>query len=421
MPRGGSARVDIAAYGAAAGATASASPATVVEARWPASASACLSAETIRPRTSPRIAEAHFGLGGMDVDVDEGRIAFQEQRQRRMAVAREEIRIGAAHRADQQLVAHRPAVDEQELHRAVGAVVGRQAREAREPHALALDVDRRGVVAEIAAHDAARGGSSRPLNEIRFRLQIERAASVERQRERDIGPRHREALDHIERRQVFGARGFQEFEPRRRRVEQLAHLDARAVLAAWRGTPPARAQRRAAVDADLVRLARRRCGWRSKAAPPRRSTAAPRRGSPSSRCAERSSSARASTSRGARRRARDRPRSMPSPSSSTRIRSAPPADTAMSMRVAPGVERVLDQLLHGAGRPLDHLARGDAVDRAFGEPANLHARSYPPLEGGSKREALRGGVFHRSWTPPRKILRYARIFRPSLKGRVYLP
>ena len=71
-----------------------------------------------QPAHQPGIAEAHFRLGGMHIHIHESRIAIEEQRQRRMAVARQEIGIGAAHRADQQLVAHRPAIDEQELHAA---------------------------------------------------------------------------------------------------------------------------------------------------------------------------------------------------------------------------------------------------------------------------------------------------------------
>ncbi len=37
-----------------------------------------------------------------------------------------------------------------------------------------------------------------------------------------------------------------------------------------------------------------------------------------------------------------------------------------------GVERVLDQLLDRGGRPLDHLAGGDAVDDGLGQPADGH-------------------------------------------------
>ena len=37
-----------------------------------------------------------------------------------------------------------------------------------------------------------------------------------------------------------------------------------------------------------------------------------------------------------------------------------------------GVERVLDQFLDHARRPLDHLAGGDAVDDGFGKLADGH-------------------------------------------------
>ena len=41
----------------------------------------------------------------------------------------------------------------------------------------------------------------------------------------------------------------------------------------------------------------------------------------------------------------------------------------------PGVERVLDQFLDRRGRPLDHFARGDAVDGQGIETANWHGIS----------------------------------------------
>ena len=43
--------------------------------------------------------------------------------------------------------------------------------------------------------------------------------------------------------------------------------------------------------------------------------------------------------------------------------------------VRPGIQRVLDQLLDGRGRPLNHLAGGDAVDENGIEPANGHGLS----------------------------------------------
>ncbi len=127
----------------------------VVAARWPSRASASFSARTISPRTSAAVAEAHLGLGRMHVDVDLARIERDEQRQQRMAVARQIVGIGRAHRADQQLVAHRPAVDEQILPERIGARQRRQAGKAGHAHAFALGVDGDGIGAEIGPEHVA--------------------------------------------------------------------------------------------------------------------------------------------------------------------------------------------------------------------------------------------------------------------------
>ena len=42
------------------------------------------------------------------------------------------------------------------------------------------------------------------------------------------------------------------------------------------------------------------------------------------------------------------------------------------MRARAGIDRVLDQFLHGRGRTLDHLARRDAVDQDGIEAADGH-------------------------------------------------
>ncbi len=65
---------------------------------------------------------------------------------------------------------------------------------------------------------------------------------------------------------------------------------------------------------------------------------------------------------------------MPSPSSVTRMSESPPAAVTTSMSRGAGVERVLDQLLDHAARPLDHLAGGDAVDGLGAELADGHGR-----------------------------------------------
>ena len=64
---------------------------------------------------------------------------------------------------------------------------------------------------------------------------------------------------------------------------------------------------------------------------------------------------------------------MPAPSSATRISRRPPPSVTISMRARAGIERILDELLDHAGRPLHHLAGGDAVDDALGQLADWHA------------------------------------------------
>ena len=63
-------------------------------------------------------------------------------------------------------------------------------------------------------------------------------------------------------------------------------------------------------------------------------------------------------------------RFMPWPSSAMRISLRPPASTSTRMRLAPGVERVLQQLLHHRRGPVHHLAGGDLVGNLVGKNAN---------------------------------------------------
>ena len=72
-----------------------------------------------------------------------------------MAVARQVIGVSRAHRAEQQLVAHRAAVDEQILPERIGARQRRQAGEAGDAHALALGFDGKRIGAEILAQHVA--------------------------------------------------------------------------------------------------------------------------------------------------------------------------------------------------------------------------------------------------------------------------
>ncbi len=78
-----------------------------------------------------------------------------------MAVARHHLRIGAADRADQQPVAHRPAVDEQILMVRHAPVEGRQAGDAAQHQILAHPVDRHRIVGELPV--GQRGDAGRAI------------------------------------------------------------------------------------------------------------------------------------------------------------------------------------------------------------------------------------------------------------------
>ncbi len=180
------------------------------------------------------IAEPHLGLGRMHIGIDLAGIERHEQRHHGMAVARQIVGIGRAHRAENELVAHRPAVDEQILPERVGARQRRRRGKTFDHDAFALGAHLNGAGAKIRAQDvaeprqpAAGAGQRRgPGN---------RRAFLAGQREGDIRPRHRKAPHHLADRFGLGAVGLEKFQPRRRGVEEIADLDAGALARA----PPA--------------------------------------------------------------------------------------------------------------------------------------------------------------------------------------
>ena len=174
------------------------------------------------------VTKAHLGLGRMHVGIDLLRIKRHEQRHHRMTVARQIVRIGGAHRAQNQLVAHRAAVDEQILPERIGAGQRRCRRKTFDHDAVAFGAHFDGAVSKIRAEDIAeprqpagragqRGGPGH------------RRAFFARQRKGDVGPRHGEAPHHLADRLGLGAVGLEKFQPRRCGVKQIADLDAGAV------------------------------------------------------------------------------------------------------------------------------------------------------------------------------------------------
>ena len=177
-----------------------------------------------------RIAEPHLGLGRMDVDVDIAGIDLKIERHQRVAVAGQEVGIGAAQRALQQAVAHRPAVHEQVLVSRVAAIIGRQSGEPGQPHALAFMIDGQGVFRELPSHDRRQAGQA-TIRPLALRRQAQGAATVQIQGERHILMRHCLALDLVGDRQRLGPLGLHELQAGGGGVEQVAHLNPGAVRA----------------------------------------------------------------------------------------------------------------------------------------------------------------------------------------------
>ena len=263
----------------------------VVEARCSASFRRCLIAPTMRPRTGAGVAEAHFGFRRVDVDVDLRRIAVDEERRDRMPVARQEIEIGAAQRAEQRLSRTGAPVDEQELLRRVRPAIGRQARPGRRaasPRARASSGTE--FAAKSSPEQPGASRSAKPASPDACGRPVEARAEVGRRSEKRtsgaaIASRLTASADGQRLRPV----GFEELEPRRRGGEQVARprpacprRAAPGATALLRCRPRPEAEPVGAPGASRVRC---------RAAPPRRSRAAPRRGSRRWRCAMRSPSA----------------------------------------------------------------------------------------------------------------------------------
>jgi hypothetical protein len=178
---------------------------------------------------------------------------------RGMAVAGQEIGVSAFERAEEQPVFDRPAVDEEILRQRIGAVVGRHRRVSGEMHAFAFRFDFGCVVGEIAAHQT-REPRERALEQRILGGEREHHAAFIGQGEADIGTGHGEPLYGVDDGERFGAGRFEKFEPRRRGVEKVAHLDARTGLAGGKKAGRLGAGKRACIDRDGMRVRGFGCG-----------------------------------------------------------------------------------------------------------------------------------------------------------------
>ncbi|MNT05146.1 hypothetical protein D3C72_1397550 [compost metagenome] len=171
------------------------------------------------------VAEAHFDLRRVHIDVDQGRVEVERQHVRWKTVAMQHVLVGHAHGVHQQFVAHEAPVHIKEL--AIGARLRcrRQAGKAVYAQAAGRLVQCQTRFGEVVAEDvgAALGQfADVPLVD---------GAAIVRQRERHVRPRQRDAAHDFGAVAVFRLLGFEEFAPRRRVEIQVLHVDRGAVRA----------------------------------------------------------------------------------------------------------------------------------------------------------------------------------------------
>ena len=346
---------------------------------------------------SPRVAEAHLDLGRMHVDVDARADRSRGTARRPAGVAVQHVVVGCAHRVREQLVAHEAAVDEEVLR------VGARARAASGVPAR----PRSAAAPPLVASTGGAGGEVRR----RARRRRARARRLRAQHVRtdaavvpDVKPTSGRASACGEQPRRSGrtrSPRSQELAPRRRVEEELAHFDRGAAARA----PPAAARRLRAFEPRsrcVRRVARRGCDRQARHRGDRGQRLAAK--AHASRRASRSSSVaillvawRASASGSSS-------RAMPRAVVARRcMRLMPPAARSHVDLAGAGVERVLEQLLHHRGRPLDHLAGGDLADQELGQVADrAHGQVRAPAAAGDAHQLVVGQAEHRVRMPGRR-------------------
>jgi hypothetical protein len=179
---------------------------------------------------------------------------------------------------------------------------------------------------------------------------------------------------------ALGARRFQEFEAGRRRVEKIAHLDARALAERRRlhggfhpafdpDGPSVVAAALAAGDAEATDGADRgqRFAAEAEMIDAQEMVVGKLRGAM----------------------ALDRQRELVAVHADAVVADDHEALPALLQRHVDarrtGIDRILDQLFQRRGRTLDHLAGGDAIDEGFRQKANRHA-AIVPLRAPSRQD-----------------------------------
>ena len=321
-----------------------------------------------------RIAKSEFGLGRVDIHVHLLGRQRQEQGQHGVATLRHQIAIGGAHGAGEQLVAHRAPIDGEIKLEAVRPMQRGKAGKAFERDAAALGTHGQRVLDEARPEDAAEPIKPMVEQPGRAGFEAKGRALLAGEAEGDLRPRQRQPLHHVGDGRRLDPLRFHEFEPRRRRIEQVAHLDARS----GRERGGLELGLAAGIDGDLVGLVRA-----ISAALDREPSHGADRGQRLAAEAERQDRGEIIASELGGGVALDGERQVVSAHAGAVVGDADQPQAAARRRnvdaARTGIDRILDQLLDDARRPLDDLTRGDAVDEirrqlTYGHPVPQPAR-----------------------------------------------
>jgi hypothetical protein len=323
-----------------------------------------------QPVDAPAVAEADLALGRVDVHVHVARRHLQQQDGGRVAARLGQAAVRLPQRVLDEAVADRPAVQVDVL------VLGGRPRELGQADDAAqlqlgvAHVQRQALLVEFVGPRR-----QQPLLGAGGRRQVERRAAVVQQLEPDPRVGQGQPQHHLRDVPELGRRPLDELAPGGGVEEEVSDLDGRAGVA---GGGLGVGDRPAAV-VDLVR----RVGAGRAGEDPRVGDR-PDAGQGLAAEAHRADAEQVVVvAELAGRVRRERQRQVLRRDAVAVVDDAdqrPPAVLHLDQDVGrAGVDRVLDQLLHDRRRPLDHLARGDAVDQGRGQlldPAALHRADY---------------------------------------------
>ena len=170
------------------------------------------------------VTKAHLCLGWVDVYIDQSWRQVQKQGNHGMPVTRQHFGISPAHRADEQPVLYRTAIDEQKLMIGNAAIISRQAGNPAKPNAFALKIQGNAIVDKLAA-----GQCCDAFGPHGCWLHRQHTPPVMFDRKADVRPRHRKPLHSVQSSGIFGARAAQEFAPCGHIAEQVFNPHPRAM------------------------------------------------------------------------------------------------------------------------------------------------------------------------------------------------